>query len=269
MSETKRILVTVKTYPHPSEKYRELVCVAGVQEDGSLIRLYPVPFRYLDRSEQFAKYQWIELQVEKNRKDYRPESFRPFPETICLGEKISTDGNWAERKRLVLPKLPSTMCDLQQRKQSEVSLGMIKPREIRFKVRQTHSDWGEAYKNSLRQRDFLNDRDTIKILEKIPYEFSFQYKCMRSDCKGHDMTITDWEIGMLYLRQFQKHNSEQKAIEDVKKKFMNDLCGADKDTYFFVGTVYKHATWIVLGVFYPKKEMQNLFGFGERLGKEQ
>ena len=40
-----RILVTVKTYPTLSRKYGETVCTAGVREDGTWVRMYPVPFR--------------------------------------------------------------------------------------------------------------------------------------------------------------------------------------------------------------------------------
>jgi hypothetical protein len=40
--ETKRVFIVVKTYPTISGKYAELVCTAGVLEDGSWIRLYPV-----------------------------------------------------------------------------------------------------------------------------------------------------------------------------------------------------------------------------------
>lgn len=47
MAKTK-VLVTVKTYPTLSQKYDELVCTAGFLEDGSWIRVYPVPFRKLD-----------------------------------------------------------------------------------------------------------------------------------------------------------------------------------------------------------------------------
>lgn len=38
-----RILITVKTYPTLSASYGELVCTAGLREDGSWIRIYPVP----------------------------------------------------------------------------------------------------------------------------------------------------------------------------------------------------------------------------------
>jgi hypothetical protein len=54
-----KILITVKTYPTLSEKYDELVCTAGFKEDGSWIRIYPVPFRKLDYENQFHKWQWI------------------------------------------------------------------------------------------------------------------------------------------------------------------------------------------------------------------
>ena len=77
MSERKRILITVKTYPTLSYEYDELVCTAGVLEDGSWIRLSPIPFRRMDYEKQFKKYQWIEIDVSKRREDMRPESFIP------------------------------------------------------------------------------------------------------------------------------------------------------------------------------------------------
>ena len=42
-----RVLITVTTYPLPSRSHDELVCTAGILEDGSWIRIYPVPFKFL------------------------------------------------------------------------------------------------------------------------------------------------------------------------------------------------------------------------------
>ncbi len=39
-----RVLITVKTYPTLSGKYGETVCTAGVRQDGTWVRMYPVPF---------------------------------------------------------------------------------------------------------------------------------------------------------------------------------------------------------------------------------
>lgn len=42
--QTLRVLITVKTYPIPSDTYDELVCTAGVTENGDFVRLYPIRF---------------------------------------------------------------------------------------------------------------------------------------------------------------------------------------------------------------------------------
>ena len=72
-----KVLIAVKTYPTLSAKYDELVCTAGFKEDGTWIRVYPIPFRKLDYASQYKKYDWIELDLVKNTSDFRPESYRP------------------------------------------------------------------------------------------------------------------------------------------------------------------------------------------------
>lgn len=74
---TTRVLIAVKTYPTLSEKYDELVCTAGFLEDGTWIRIYPIPFRKLSYDKRYSKWQWIELDLVKNTSDFRKESFRP------------------------------------------------------------------------------------------------------------------------------------------------------------------------------------------------
>lgn len=61
MSETRRVFIVVKTYPTISRKYDELVCTAGILDDGSWVRIYPFPFRKLDYEQRYKKYQWIRL----------------------------------------------------------------------------------------------------------------------------------------------------------------------------------------------------------------
>lgn len=72
-----RVLVTVKTYPNPSTKYDELVCNAGFLETGEWLRIYPIKFRSLPYSQQYKKYNWIELDLVKQTSDFRQESYRP------------------------------------------------------------------------------------------------------------------------------------------------------------------------------------------------
>ena len=58
-----RVLITVKTYPTLSETHTELVCTAGFREDGTMIRIYPVPFRMLNEYQKYKKYQWISIDL--------------------------------------------------------------------------------------------------------------------------------------------------------------------------------------------------------------
>src|SRR3546814_9298790 len=60
-----------KTYPSPSGKHSETSCVAGMTEEGSLIRLFPVPFRAIRDEQKFKKWQWISAQIYKAKEDRR------------------------------------------------------------------------------------------------------------------------------------------------------------------------------------------------------
>ena len=254
MGKKTKILITVKTYPLPSESYSELVCTAGVREDGSFIRLYPIDYRYKPYHEWYKKYQWIEVDVEKNEKDPRPESYRPVPEARIrkLGEHLKTNDNWAERKKYVLAKGVQSMCGLQLKKQEICSLGIIRPSLVSdFLIESTDRQWKPKQEQLFRQHRLFGPKQ--KPLEKIPYKFFYVFKCEEPECSGHKMMIEDWEVGQLYRKMRDKFKREEVAVEKVKQRFLNTICGPDIDTHFFVGTVRKFGTWVILGTFWPKK----------------
>ena len=114
-----KVFITVKTYPIPSAKYDELVCTAGVTETGDFVRFYPINFRDLPFSQQYKKYQWIEIIAEKHQgRDARKESYLPESDSIqILGEPIkSNPGNWSERARFALAKKAHSMEELHDRR---------------------------------------------------------------------------------------------------------------------------------------------------------
>ena len=43
------------------------------------------------------------------------------------------------------------------------------------------------------------------------------------------------------------------AVQKIKEKWLTQICASAVDTHFFVGTVLKHGTWVILGAFWPKK----------------
>ena len=144
------------------------------------------------------------------------------------------------------------MCELDRTPQREFSLGIIRPSEVSdFKVEPAERTW-----NSKREGLFVQGRlfgPRQKRLEKIPYKFSYVFKCEEPSCKGHSKMIADWEVGQLYRNMRDKYG-EKMAVEKVRDKFLGQMCAPQFDTHFFVGTILGHGAWIVLGVFWPKKE---------------
>jgi hypothetical protein len=142
MSEIKKVLITVKTYPTISKKYDELVCTAGLLEDGSWVRIYPLPFRKLDYESRYNKYQWFEAPLERNTADVRPESYKVSDlGKIRLLEKVNTDDEWDERRKIILGKakiFKDLAALIDSANKNELSLAIFKPDNIKeFVIKET------------------------------------------------------------------------------------------------------------------------------------
>lgn len=258
--ESLRVLITVKTYPIPSKSHDELVCTAGVTEDGRWIRLYPINFRDLPFSQQYKKYQWITVSAERHTgRDSRKESYRPDCTSLVLGDEIETKrGDWSQRARYVLQHPAKSMEDLWDQKDADrTSLGVFKPAEVfDLEVSDDDREWKDAFLQELRQARLFETRGvSMEPPRKVPFKFHYRFRCDDSRCKAnHRMQIEDWEVGALFWKMVAKGLTEAQAAEAVKQKFLNELCGPGKDTWFFVGTILAHGTWVVIGVFYPKSD---------------
>ena len=95
------VLITVKTYPLPSRSYTELVCTAGLLNGEKWIRMYPIPFRFLQDQKKYPKYAWVNIDLIRNTKDFRPESYRLKNENFSVSGKLGTSDSWAARKTFV------------------------------------------------------------------------------------------------------------------------------------------------------------------------
>ena len=256
MPERMRVLITVKTQPLPSDKYLEVVCTAGMREDGSFVRLYPVDYRYRPYWQWYSKYQWIDLEAERHdtTKDSRRESYRPVLDSIKpIGFVLPTLDGWQARKQIVLAQPPETIERLRALQNEDgTSLGLTKPRQISDLVIEPDEEyWKPKWQADMNQlRLFGPDR---KPLEKVPYKFSYRFTCDDPKCRGHKMMIADWEVAELYRKMHKQTGDNHGAAQSVRAKFLEDICGPTRDVHFFVGTVLRFGTWIVLGVFYPPK----------------
>ena len=262
----KKFLITVKTYPTISSKYEELVCTAGFLENGEFIRIYPIPFRKLDYAMQYKKYDWIEIDIEKNTSDFRPESYRPIYSELDLSipviDHIGTENNWLKRKKIVLNKVYEDIEKLiNEAKNIGTSLAVFKPKKIiDFIYEETNRKWDSNKLKALQQFNLFEKRDNdFKVVRKLPFKFSYSFKdCNDKKCK---LMIEDWEIGALYWNSLKRSNgNEEKAILKVKSKYFDDFAKT-KDLYFYLGTTLKYHKrgknpFIIIGTFHPKLDNQ-------------
>jgi hypothetical protein len=263
-----RVLITVMTYPHPSEKYTELVCTAGITEAGEWVRLYPIDYRYRPPEQRFRKYQWIEVDLGPRGagNDKRAESRRPNLDTIRLiGAPISSDRNWIQR-RAIIDKLPvftrNQLFDLHEADKAAgrppVSLGVVRPTKVvDVLIEPVSGDWKPEWKAMLAQGNLFGEE--LKEIRKLPFAWKYVFECEDSEGKPHTAMNEDWEIGVLYWKELERLGIPELAAESVRKKCLQ-MAAPDRDTKFFMGTVFPYNTWIVLGVFWPKKEEQGRLG---------
>jgi hypothetical protein len=260
------MLVTVKAYPAISSKHGESVCVAGLRTDTSQpewARLFPVPFRDLKEELQFEKYEVIDVEVQRPRSDSRPESWAPNVDSIQRVDKITSDkGTWARRWQFVAPVMLESMCELQRRQAEQgTSLGAFRPGEVLDLEVDDAASWSTAQEGQLDQPSlFLPDKTR---LARIPHRFRYRYRCDDDGCNGHRQSIVDWELGALW-RNVSRQQDDEEALRLVRQRWLDEMCGPEKDTVFFAGNQHQHpGSFLVLGVFWPKKvepdSQQSLF----------
>ena len=272
MIENRKVFITVKTYPALSMKYAELVCTAGILDNGTWVRIFPMPFRKLDYESKFKKYQWIELPLQKSTADYRPESYEvaDWTKIRVLGEVLDTKNSWRGRRDIIFAKNKvyhdlTELIDLA--KKNKLSLAVFKPTRISdFIYEPVEREWDEKKLKSLdnksRQLSLIQTPEEIKrelqIVKKIPYKFSYRFEDISG--KLSTLMIEDWEIGALYWNCLRNSDHDEKmAIQMVREKYWKEFL--DKDLHFFLGTtLVNHLRgpnpFIIIGVFPPPKERQ-------------
>lgn len=257
-SDFKKVLILCKTYPSPSAKHVETSCVAGMDETGKLIRLFPVPFRLVADAQQFKKWQWIKARIKKSNDDHRPESHRISVDTIeVLGEPLSTRNAWEERRIAVNPvEVFESFWALEEaRKASGVTLAFLKPSRLTdLSITKASSDtWSEDEIAKLMQAqnqgslfDELAEQRSLKLLKKLPYDFHYHYECDGLDgVMLHKHKLVDWEAGALYWNVHRRPDWQ----EAFRQKFLKDF--AQRDLLFLMGTIHRFPDqWLIVSTLY-------------------
>lgn len=251
--------MTVKAYPGLGHADGEAVCVAGVRLDSpkpEWIRLWPVGFRELPETDKFRKWQVIELDGLKSRRDLRPESYTPYLHTIAPGEVIDSRRKWRRRREMLGELLgATTLCDLvaaQDGPDVALSLGLVKVAAGATALVIDGPEW-EPERQRLAEAaaaPHLLRETALRPLQAPKFQISYRWHCAHADCSGHEHVSCDWEVGAAALNW-------SKSYPDVRlpllEKFGTGMLPPDHDTYFFVGNQHQRPkTFMVLGVYYPR-----------------
>lgn len=254
--ETAQVLITVKAAPQPSAKYGDTVCIAGIRltEAGpEWIRLYPVPFRSLDEYTQFSKYEIIEVPVRPAPEDPRAESFKPDRDRI---QRVQRLGKWEDRNTHVGPLIGKwTMCGILRARKASTefpSLAAVTPAEVSGIDIEPHPGWTEEQQQKLRkdvnQMVLFGQEQNETILQPPPFQAWYRYTCEDSGCRGHRQGVLDWEL--VALGRNLSRDSAELAMDKIRRKFLDEICSAERGPVFFVGNQAKRPqTYSVLGVY--------------------
>ena len=263
-----RVLITVKTYPALSSKYDEVVCTAGLRENGTWVRLYPIPFRKVEEIEQYRKFDIVEVDLVRNSTDPRPESYR-----VQYGIKVVgyiDSKHWQMRRNRVLEQstVYTNFDELIADNKSDrgVSLATFKPATVvDLVIEADEREWNaeklEKVKLKSRQNKLFEDNDKVfSVVRKLPYKFKYVF----TDVTGRERTLTinDWEIGALFWNEKKRFDGDEiKALDSVKHMYLTQHI-KDRDLHFFVGTTQSWDSlnapnpFMIIGVFTPPYDFQ-------------
>jgi hypothetical protein len=233
-----------------------------MRPDGSLIRLFPVPFRLIDGSQQFKKWQWIRARIERAPADRRPESHKLFVDTVSvLGDPLPTTKKW-EKRRDAIAKF-DVFDDFAQLEQSRVNhgttLGLVRPATVRSLeiTPVANPDWSDEEKAKLvqsqRQGGLFDDADAkvLTTLKKLPFDFHYRYVCtVAGSSHEYRHKIADWEAGALFWTCFYDYGRQWE--QKFRAKLEAELPASD--LMFLMGTIHRFPDqWLIVSLIYPPK----------------
>jgi len=236
--------ILVKAQPHRSSKYFETVCCAGIGRDGKWRRQYPVPFRILEDSRKFSRWNWIEYEFTRSEVDRRSESQKVDPESIKPGRSLSR----TERAKFINPLVRDSFDDADSRGES---LTILRPQsiELSWSEKSEHEISSERAKHADLANQLSLFGQTAKPLEPCPVQFKVKWKDSLGKIRNHE--CDDWETSTAFNR-FERLYGRDRALKFIKEKY--------EDQYFEAGIVLAFSTHSRRNVTYGTRNQWLLVG---------
>lgn len=247
----KNALIIGRAYPEPSKKHIETVCTGAITEDGELLRLYPIPLRYLQDDQKYKLWTWARFLVQKSPDDKRKESFKVREDSITiLSQSESKAEHFSMLKRGIAPDREF----LEQRYREDwTSLGIIQIELIDLVPKLPTKNW-EKEKGYIKQGHLIVDK---KPLEQPPFDMSLQFRCKNNPaCKTHRSRVIAWEY-MQAFRNFRERYGAQEAFGKIRDAITNRFSDPNTSAYALMGTHSRYPVWMVGQLYFIEKSVEH------------
>jgi len=248
----KKALIIGRAYPEPSKKHIETVCTGAITETGELLRLYPIPLRYLQDDQKYKLWTWATFQVHKSQGDKRKESYRVREDSIAI---ISQSESKSERFSMLKKGIVADRETLDVKYYEDwTSLGIIQIEMIDLVPKLPTQNW-EKEKGYMKQGHLLVDK---KPLEQPPIILTLKFRCKNNPaCKGHSSRLIAWEY-MQAFRAFRvKYGTALEAFRQIKDAVMEKFSNANTSAYALMGTHSRYPVWMVGQLFFIDKTVEH------------
>ena len=237
---TVEFMVNCKTYPAVSSKYVETVCTGGVRPDGEFVRLYPVPFRFLDAEEQYKRWDVIRVRAYRDTKDQRPESWHIEPGmAIERVDSITTEkGRWDWMKKTV-HESASAM------ETKGLTNGYVEVVPIELYWKPDPKEWTPAQMDVIRQGDLFASKEQMQsIADRVPWQFRLKYR-EKNTGREDDGKVLAWSYYQGFRRARIGVNSDEEALEVIADRVRGSIFNPEKSVFAILGTHSRFGHWMI------------------------
>jgi hypothetical protein len=251
----KRALIIGRASPEPSKTHIETVCTGGITEDGEVLRLYPIPLRYLEPGSRYKLWTWAEFDVQKNPSDKRKESYRVREGSIqVLSEITDKAEQFSFLEKAMFPDRET----LDRRYHEDwTSIGIVEIELVKFYAEATTKDWRKD-KPYTRQSHLYTE---VKPLEQLPFQMRLKFRCKNNpECKTHESALIGWEYMEAFRKFRTKYASLEAAWDAIQSKMNGYFADQRKRAFALLGTHFKYGSWMVAQLyFFDRNLSRNLF----------
>jgi len=235
-----RVLIIGRASPEPSKKHIETVCTGGITESGELLRLYPIPLRYLEQEKRYKQWSWAEFEIQKSPSDKRKESYVVRQESIKVLGHVDSE---TERYHLLSKGIvPDREILDAMRERDRTSIGLIEIEVQDLVARPRRKEWAKE-KPYTKQTHLYVEK---KPLEQPSIELQIKFRCKNnSACKTHQCSLIGWEYTEGLRSFIIKYGSLDGAFMRLREALTNRYLDRSKRTFALMGTHFKYPSWMV------------------------